>query len=48
MQESTLYSMAKFAGLRDPITHDFEGSTIAYCVWVVMGCFSNADLKLPQ
>ncbi|KZV98922.1 xanthine/uracil permease [Exidia glandulosa HHB12029] len=28
----TLYSMAKFAGLRDPITHDFEGSTIAYCV----------------
>ncbi|KAH7102477.1 xanthine/uracil permease [Auriculariales sp. MPI-PUGE-AT-0066] len=28
----TLYSMAKFAGLRDPVTHDFEGSTIAYCV----------------
>jgi len=24
--------MAKFAGLRDPITHDFEGSTVAYCV----------------
>lgn len=28
----TLYSMAKFAGLRDPVTHDFEGSTVAYCV----------------
>jgi len=28
----TLYSMAKFAGLRDPITLDFENSTIAYCV----------------
>ncbi|KAH9979530.1 permease family-domain-containing protein [Lactifluus volemus] len=28
----TLYSMAKFAGLRDPVTMDFEGSTIAYCV----------------
>jgi AGZA family xanthine/uracil permease-like MFS transporter len=29
---STLYSMAKFAGLRDPVTFDFEGSTFAYCV----------------
>ncbi|KJA17332.1 hypothetical protein HYPSUDRAFT_206272 [Hypholoma sublateritium FD-334 SS-4] len=28
----TLYSMAKFAGLRDPITMDFEGSSIAYCI----------------
>ncbi|KAF9530658.1 xanthine/uracil permease [Crepidotus variabilis] len=28
----TLYTMAKFAGLRDPITLDFEGSTMAYCV----------------
>lgn len=28
----TLYSMAKFAGLQDPITMDFENSTIAYCV----------------
>ncbi|KAF8623282.1 hypothetical protein AX17_007488 [Amanita inopinata Kibby_2008] len=28
----TLYTMAKFAGLRDPITLDFENSTIAYCV----------------
>ncbi|KLO07302.1 hypothetical protein SCHPADRAFT_945397 [Schizopora paradoxa] len=28
----TLYSMAKFAGLRDPVTKDFENSTIAYCV----------------
>jgi AGZA family xanthine/uracil permease-like MFS transporter len=28
----TLYSMAKFAGLRDPETLDFENSTIAYCV----------------
>ncbi|KAH8827191.1 purine transporter [Flagelloscypha sp. PMI_526] len=28
----TLYSMAKFAGLRDPVTLDFEGSTMAYCV----------------
>ncbi|KIY44735.1 xanthine/uracil permease [Fistulina hepatica ATCC 64428] len=27
----TLYSMAKFAGLRDPVTLDFEGSTLAYC-----------------
>ncbi len=24
--------MAKFAGLRDPVTKDFENSTIAYCV----------------
>lgn len=24
--------MAKFAGLRDPITLDFERSTVAYCV----------------
>ncbi|TFK51558.1 hypothetical protein OE88DRAFT_1801488 [Heliocybe sulcata] len=28
----TLYSMAKFAGLRDPVTLDFENSTIAYCI----------------
>jgi len=28
----TLYSMARFAGLRDPVTLDFENSTIAYCV----------------
>jgi AGZA family xanthine/uracil permease-like MFS transporter len=28
----TLYSMAKFAGLRDPVTLDFENSTLAYCV----------------
>jgi len=28
----TLYSMAKFAGLRDPVTMDFERSTVAYCV----------------
>uniref|UniRef100_A0A8H7XMK2 Xanthine/uracil permease n=1 Tax=Psilocybe cubensis TaxID=181762 RepID=A0A8H7XMK2_PSICU len=28
----TLYSMAKFAGLRNPVTLDFEGSNIAYCV----------------
>jgi AGZA family xanthine/uracil permease-like MFS transporter len=28
----TLYAMAKFAGLRDPITLDFERSTVAYCV----------------
>ncbi|KAF8737911.1 hypothetical protein AX14_012186 [Amanita brunnescens Koide BX004] len=28
----TLYSMAKFAGLRDPVTFDFENSSIAYCV----------------
>ncbi|KAF8905885.1 permease family-domain-containing protein [Mucidula mucida] len=28
----TLYSMARFAGLRDEITLDFENSTIAYCV----------------
>ncbi|KAH9015923.1 permease family-domain-containing protein [Lactarius pseudohatsudake] len=28
----TLYSMAKFAELRDPVTMDFERSTVAYCV----------------
>ncbi|KAF8197060.1 purine transporter [Pholiota molesta] len=28
----TLYAMAKFAGLRDPVTLDFEGSSIAYCI----------------
>jgi len=28
----TLYSMARFAGLQDPETMDFENSTIAYCV----------------
>ncbi|KAK2462181.1 hypothetical protein APHAL10511_005813 [Amanita phalloides] len=28
----TLDSMAKFAGLRDPLTLDFENSTIAYCI----------------
>ncbi|KAJ7675446.1 permease family-domain-containing protein [Mycena rosella] len=28
----TLYGMAKFAGLRDPVTLDFENSTVAYCV----------------
>jgi AGZA family xanthine/uracil permease-like MFS transporter len=28
----TLYAMAKFAGLRDPVTLDFERSTAAYCV----------------
>jgi len=28
----TLYSMAKFAGLRDPVTLDFERSLQAYCV----------------
>lgn len=28
----TLYSMAKFAGLRDPETLDFENSNIAYCI----------------
>jgi AGZA family xanthine/uracil permease-like MFS transporter len=24
--------MARFAGLQDPVTMDFENSTIAYCV----------------
>ncbi|KAF9005079.1 xanthine/uracil permease [Cyathus striatus] len=28
----TLYSMAKFAGLRNPVSLDFENSSIAYCV----------------
>ena len=28
----TLYSMARFAGLHDPVTLDFECSTVAYCV----------------
>lgn len=30
---STLYAMAKFAGILDPQTLDFENSTIAYCVY---------------
>lgn len=29
----TLYAMAKFAGILDPQTLDFENSTIAYCVY---------------
>lgn len=28
----TIYSMAKFAGLRNEVTLDFEGSSLAYCV----------------
>lgn len=28
----TLYTMAKHSGLVDPITKDFERSTVAYCV----------------
>ncbi|TQS32383.1 hypothetical protein Golomagni_07300 [Golovinomyces magnicellulatus] len=28
----TLYSMARFAGLIDPVTQDFEGSAVAYMV----------------
>ncbi|KAF5139118.1 putative xanthine/uracil permease [Metarhizium anisopliae] len=28
----TLYSMARFAGLMDPVTQDFEGSAVAYMV----------------
>ncbi|KAJ1335861.1 Purine transporter [Microdochium nivale] len=28
----TLYSMARFAGVMDPVTEDFEGSSIAYMV----------------
>lgn len=28
----TLYSMARFAGLMDPVTQDFEGSSMAYMV----------------
>lgn len=28
----TLYSMARFAGLIDPVTQDFEGSSVAYMV----------------
>jgi AGZA family xanthine/uracil permease-like MFS transporter len=31
--------MAKFAGLRDPVTFDFENSTIAYCVDAVSVSF---------
>ncbi|KAF5320090.1 hypothetical protein D9611_010319 [Ephemerocybe angulata] len=38
----TLYSMAKFAGLRDPETMDFENSSIAYCVDAV--CISMGAL----
>lgn len=41
----TLYGMARFAGLMDPVSGDFEGSTVAYmvdaiCISVgsVMGC----------
>lgn len=28
----TLYAMARFAGLMDPVTQDFEGSSVAYMV----------------
>jgi len=28
----TLYAMAKFSGVVDPVTKDFERSTVAYCV----------------
>ncbi|KAF9555938.1 xanthine/uracil permease [Agrocybe pediades] len=38
----TLYSMAKFAGLRDPVTLDFEGSNIAYCIDAI--CISIGSL----
>ncbi|KAG6037823.1 hypothetical protein E4U41_004712 [Claviceps citrina] len=42
----TLYSMARFAGLMDPVTQDFEGSAVAYMVDAV--CISiGALLGVP-
>lgn len=42
----TLYSMARFAGLMDPVTQDFEGSAVAYMVDAV--CISiGAVLGVP-
>lgn len=38
----TLYGMARFAGLIDPVTQDFEGSSMAYCVDAV--CVSIAAI----
>ncbi|KAG5955752.1 hypothetical protein E4U58_006965 [Claviceps cyperi] len=38
----TLYSMARFAGLMDPVTQDFEGSAVAYMVDAV--CISIGAL----
>ncbi|ODA84149.1 hypothetical protein RJ55_02667 [Drechmeria coniospora] len=43
---ATLYSMAGFAGLVDPVTQDFEGSSVAYMVDAV--CISiSAILGMP-
>lgn len=42
----TLYGMARFAGLIDPVTQDFEGSSIAYMVDAI--CISiGAILGVP-
>ena len=42
----TLYSMARFAGLMDPVTQDFEGSSVAYMVDAI--CISiGAVLGVP-
>lgn len=38
----TMYSMAKFAGLCDPVTMDFEHSTLAYCIDAI--CISIGSL----
>ncbi|KAF4589088.1 nucleoside transporter [Ophiocordyceps camponoti-floridani] len=42
----TLYGMARFAGLLDPVTHDFEGSSVAYVV-DAMSISVGAVLGIP-
>ncbi|KAK2462182.1 hypothetical protein APHAL10511_005814 [Amanita phalloides] len=46
----TLYSMANFAGLHDPLTLDFENSTIAYCVnafCIIIGALMGTSPVIP-
>ncbi|KAG1889933.1 hypothetical protein F4604DRAFT_1673452 [Suillus subluteus] len=46
----TLYSMVKLAGLHDPVPHDFENSTIAYCVdafSISMGALAGTSPVTP-
>jgi adenine/guanine/hypoxanthine permease len=42
----TLYSMARFAGVIDPVTQDFEGSSVAYMV-DAMGISIGAIMGTP-
>jgi AGZA family xanthine/uracil permease-like MFS transporter len=47
---SALDTMTKFAGLRDPLTLDFEGSSIAYCVeafCIVLGALFGTSSVAP-